>query len=31
MVIHRDGELKLLVSFDGTDVEVADDLAYLVG
>lgn len=31
MVVDRDGELKLLVSFDATDVEVAEDLEYLVG
>jgi len=31
MVVDRNGELKLLVSFDATDIELADDLAYLVG
>ena len=31
MVIDRSGELKLLVSFDATDVEIAEDLAYLLG
>ena len=31
MVIDRNGELNLLVSFEDTDFEVADDLAYLVG
>lgn len=31
MVVDRNGELKLLVSFDATDVDLADDLAYLVG
>jgi len=31
MVIDRNSELKLLVSFEDTDFEVADALAYLVG
>lgn len=31
MVVDRNGELKLLVSFDATDVELAEDLEYLVG
>ena len=31
MVIDKNGELKLLVPYDMTDEEVADDLAYLVG
>ena len=30
MVIDRTGELKLLVSFDATDEEIAEDLSYLV-
>ena len=30
MVIDRSGELKLLVSFDATDNEIAEDLSYLV-
>ena len=30
MVIDRNGELKLLVSFDATDLEIAEDLAYLL-
>lgn len=30
MVVDRDGELKLLVSFDATDIQIAGDLAYLL-
>ena len=30
MVIDQSGELKLLVSFDATDDEIAEDLSYLV-
>lgn len=31
MIIDRNGELKLLMSYDLTDEQVAEDLAYLVG